>query len=141
MFGKKKREQEKQLLDKISHEFKLDKAYINELKRKDGKYNFVFMPFLSITEEKYQHLYVYGKQDQYSNGALINFITINDRLVVNHHKDQLLLSLKPGKYTIRVSIDIKTKLLNHIVYETEKQNRGNHRWCGRNRRGRHTSFC
>ena len=124
MFGKKKREQEKQLLEKIAHERKLDIAYINELKRKDNKYNFVFMPFVSVAEEKYQHLYVYGKQDVYSNGILINFITINDKVVAHHHKDQLLLSLKPGKYKVRVNIDIKMNLLNHIISQAERQNPG-----------------
>jgi hypothetical protein len=60
MFGKKKVEEEnKRRLEELNRKKKLEAAYLNELKRKDGKYNFVYLPYLKITDNEYKHLYIY----------------------------------------------------------------------------------
>lgn len=125
MFGKKKAEEEsKRIRAELDRKYHLETAYLNELRRKDRKYNFVFLPYLNIANEGYQHLYVYGKRTTNDKGYMAKYIKINDIVIKCDHADQLQLSLKPGKYTLEVYYDAAINLLNHISSVLEKQNPG-----------------
>ena len=125
MFGKKKVEEEnKRRLEELNRKKKLEAAYLNELKRKDGKYNFVYLPYLKITDNEYKHLYIYRKNDYYGVGYIAKYIAINDVMIKYGHGEQFQLSLKPGKYTLTVYYDAEVNLLNNIASALDKQNPG-----------------
>lgn len=124
MFGKKKNEELNKIRSDLDRKINLQAAYLNELKRKDGKYNFVFLPYLKIAENEYQHLCIYGRREDYGVGYIARYIAINDVMIKYAHTDQLQLSLKPGKYTLTVYYDAQVNLLNHIYNELERQNPG-----------------
>ena len=54
----------------------------------------------------------------------LNWIKINDQVVKVNHKDQLQLSLKPGRYKLNVNAYFDCKLLFNVTYNLEKQNPG-----------------
>ena len=95
------------MMDKVYHNDMVRKAYINELRRKDGKYNFVFVP---IYLNKYK--------------LKIESIMINGQVVGVNYTDLLMLSLKPGRYSLRVVLQIDCDLLSDVVMDLEKQNPG-----------------
>ena len=124
MFGKKKAEELNRVRSELDRKANLKEAYLNELKRKDGKYNFVFLPYLKIAANEYQHLYIYGRREDYGVGYISRYIAINDVMINYAHNDQLQLSLKPGKYKLTVCYDAQVNLLNNIRSTLEKQNPG-----------------
>ena len=81
MFGKKKAEELNRVRSELDRKANLKEAYLNELKRKDGKYNFVFLPYLKIAANEYQHLYIYGRREDYGVGYISRYIAINDVMI------------------------------------------------------------
>ena len=115
MFGSKKKKEEA-MMNEVRHHASLRKAYINEIKRKDGKYNFIFLPFFNLGSNRYHSLSVYS-----ISGVIIKSLMINGQVVTVNLKDQLQLSLKPGSYTLDVNLQIEYNLLRNVLEDADKK--------------------
>ena len=104
------------LMERVRHDSKIRKAYINELRRKDGKYNFVLVPLYNFGNTKYTPIYL----NKYR--AKIKSIMINGQVVAINQEDLIILSLKPGRYKLRIEVDIDCKLLRYVTNTLEEQN-------------------
>ena len=93
------------------------KAYVRYLARRDQKYNFYFTPFVDLSQKDrkrkpFSHYYSddYGcYYECYINGKEIRF--------TDNMKRGFGISLKPGKYTIKVIVHINHAVGN--VYESD----------------------
>ena len=54
MFGSKKKEEA--MMNEVRHHALIRKAYINELRRKDKKYNFVLVPLFNLGDTRYTYI-------------------------------------------------------------------------------------
>ena len=113
MLGSKKKREA--MMNEVRHNALIRKAYINELRRKDGKYNFVLVPLFNLGDTRYTYIS--------HNTYKVNLycIKINDQVIVVNHKDQLQLSLKPGRYKLNVIAQFDCKLLSNVTYDLEKK--------------------
>ena len=84
---------------------KADDVYFESIRRKDKRYNFCIVPLSSLNEPEYVANGL--KQD----AVIIDAVFINDKpLKIYNLNGPLFLSLKPGKYKIKINFKVNTSL-------------------------------
>ena len=103
------------LMERVNHNAKIREAYFNELRRKDGKYNFVLVPLVNLGDTKISPIY----HNTYD--CKILSVMINGQVIRVNLNDLLILSLKPGQYHLRVELDIDCNLLWKTVHALDQK--------------------
>ena len=75
------------LMERVNHNAKIREAYFNELRRKDGKYNFVLVPLVNLGDTKITPI----SHNTYD--CKILSIMINGQVIGVNYNDLLILSL------------------------------------------------
>ena len=91
-------------------------VYFESIRRRDKKYNFYIVPISSIDEKEY-----------WANGLnqdsiMIDAVYINGKMLpVYKFNGPLILSLKPGKYKIKIDFKVNVSLASKMNYIASKR--------------------
>ena len=95
-----------------------DDVYFESIRRRDKKYNFYIVPISAIDEKEY---WANGLNQE---SIMIDAVYINGKMLpVYKFNGPLILSLKPGKYKIKIDYKVNVSLATKMNYIISKRNK------------------
>ena len=96
---------------------KAEDVYFESIRRKDKKYNFYIVPLSSINEKN-----EYTANGLNQDSIVIESVYIDGKLLkVFNFNGPLILSLKPGKYRVKINFKVNASLSTKMNYIVSKR--------------------